>query len=88
MIGGPAEYVWHPPQKFRDRVWLHVALFALTVLSTTFWGGLHYEAFASDFGVRHVALGGGALLVRGLWYTCTILAILGCHELGHCQRLV
>jgi len=83
MIGGPAEYVWHPPQKFRDRVWLHVALFALTVLSTTFWGGLHYEAFASDFGVRHVALGGGALLVRGLWYTCTILAILGCHELGH-----
>jgi membrane-associated protease RseP (regulator of RpoE activity) len=83
MIGGPAEYVWHPPQKFRDRVWLHVALFVLTVLSTTFWGGLHYEAFASDFGVRHVALGGGALLVRGLWYTCTILAILGCHELGH-----
>jgi membrane-associated protease RseP (regulator of RpoE activity) len=83
MIGGPAEYVWHPPQKFRDRVWLHVALFALTILSTTFWGGLHYEAFASDFGVRHVTLGGGALLVRGLWYTCTILAILGCHELGH-----
>ena len=24
-----------------------------------------------------------ALLVRGLWYSATILAILGCHELGH-----
>ena len=23
------------------------------------------------------------LLVRGLWYSVTILAILGCHELGH-----
>src|SRR5690242_21551655 len=23
------------------------------------------------------------LLVRGLWYSGTILAILGCHELGH-----
>ena len=24
-----------------------------------------------------------ALLLRGLWYSGTILAILGCHELGH-----
>ena len=24
-----------------------------------------------------------ALLLRGLWYSATILTILGCHELGH-----
>ncbi|HUK34162.1 MAG TPA: site-2 protease family protein [Vicinamibacterales bacterium] len=51
------ESVWHPPQKFQDREWLHVLLFVLTVASTT--------------------------LVGGWLYSATILAILGCHELGH-----
>ena len=83
FVGGPPEYVWHPPRKFRDRVWVHVVLFLATVLSTTIIGELHYAGFITDFAVRPLTLTGGALLVRGLWYSGTILAILGCHELGH-----
>jgi membrane-associated protease RseP (regulator of RpoE activity) len=76
--------VWQPRPKFQDRVWLHVLLFALTIASTTLVGAGHYASFLDDFS------GGGpppmpfaALMVRGLWYSGTILAILGCHELGH-----
>jgi membrane-associated protease RseP (regulator of RpoE activity) len=43
----------------------------------------HYESFASDFGANPMSLGWSTLVVRGLWYSGTILAILGCHELGH-----
>jgi membrane-associated protease RseP (regulator of RpoE activity) len=83
FVGGPPEYVWHPPRKFRDRVWVHVVLFLATVLSTTIIGELHYAGFITDFAVRPLTLAGGQLFVRGLWYSATILAILGCHELGH-----
>ena len=79
----PLEYIWQPPPKFRDRVWLHVLLFALTLVTTTLAGEGHYLSFATDFGVRRLSLSEGQLLIRGLWYSATILAILGCHELGH-----
>ena len=75
---------WQPRPKFQDRVWLHVLLFALTIASTTVVGAEHYAGFIDDF--RHSAslpMPFGALLVRGLYYSITILAILGCHELGH-----
>ena len=81
--GAPEYYVWHPPRKFRDRVWLHVLLLGITVLSTTFVGQLHYASFISDFGTSRITLSGTQLLLRGAWYSGTILAILGCHELGH-----
>jgi membrane-associated protease RseP (regulator of RpoE activity) len=65
-------------------VWLHILLLVLTIASTTLVGAGHYASFLDDFS------GGGtptmpftALLLRGLWYSGTILAILGCHELGH-----
>jgi membrane-associated protease RseP (regulator of RpoE activity) len=77
---------WRPAPKFQDRVWRHVLLFALTIASTTLAGANTYLAFIGDF---TLPAGGGlpmpfpALLLRGLWYSVTILAILGCHELGH-----
>jgi len=37
----------------------------------------------NSFGAHPVTWGFTALLIRGLWYSATILAILGCHELGH-----
>jgi membrane-associated protease RseP (regulator of RpoE activity) len=83
LVGAPVEYVWHPPQKFRDRIWLHVGLLIATVLSTTFVGELHYAGFITDFGVHRIELSSGALFLRGAWYSGTIPAILGCHELGH-----
>ncbi len=75
--------MWMPHQKFRDRVWLHALLFVLTIASTTFVGAENYWSFLSDFGGRTIPLHLGSLLLRGLWYSGTILAILGCHELGH-----
>ena len=80
----PPQVVWQPRQKFRDRVWLHVVLFLLTVAMTTWVGADQYVAFLSDFTPpARLPLPIGALLVRGFWYSGTILTILGCHELGH-----
>ena len=58
-------------------------LLVLTLLTTTTVGASHWMAFRSDFGARPVAASLGALSVRGLWYSLTLLAILGAHELGH-----
>jgi membrane-associated protease RseP (regulator of RpoE activity) len=77
------EFFWLPRPKFQDRRWLHLLLLILTIGTTTFVGSLHYESFATDFGAHHLPVQGFALLARGLWYSATILAILGCHELGH-----
>ncbi len=70
-------------QKFRDRTSLHVGLFFLTLLTTTGVGAGHYAAFLSDFAAGPVGMSTGQLLIRGFWYSGTILLILGAHELGH-----
>ena len=76
--------VWQLRSKFQDRVWLHVLLFALTIATTTLAGAGHYVTFLDDFrGSGALPMPFVALLVRGFWYSGTILAILGCHELGH-----
>ncbi len=76
--------VWQPSPKFQDRVWLHVLLFVLTIATTTLVGAGHYASYLDDFsGSGGLPMPFPALLVRGLWYSGTILAILGCHELGH-----
>jgi membrane-associated protease RseP (regulator of RpoE activity) len=81
----PTPFVdWQPTPKFRDRVWLHGLLFTLTVASTTLVGAGHYASFLGDFsGARGLPMPFAALFLRGFWYSGTILAILGCHELGH-----
>jgi membrane-associated protease RseP (regulator of RpoE activity) len=79
----PPAYVWQPRPKFQDRVWLHVLLLLLTIVSTTVAGVGHYVSFQSDFQPSIDLAFTSALLFRGLWYSGTILAILGCHELGH-----
>jgi membrane-associated protease RseP (regulator of RpoE activity) len=75
---------WQPRSKFRDRVWVHVVLLVLTIVVTTWVGAEQYVAYLSDFQpLRELPMSIGALAVRGLWYSATILLILGCHELGH-----
>jgi membrane-associated protease RseP (regulator of RpoE activity) len=76
-------FVWQPRPKFRDRVWLHVLLFVVTIATTTFVGAEHYASFLSDFTNLRLRLSTTGLLLRGFWYSGTILAILGCHEMGH-----
>ena len=74
-----------PIRKFQGRKWLHALLFLLTLFTTTYVGALHYLSYASDFGRRNAH----ANLVDGLWYSLTIIAILGAHEMGHyvmCRR--
>jgi membrane-associated protease RseP (regulator of RpoE activity) len=71
-----------PEPRPTQRVWLHVLLFVLTVASTTGVGALHYAGFLSAFGPETPPFTPG-LLLGGLWYSATILAILGCHEMGH-----
>jgi hypothetical protein len=66
----------------RDRLWVHVLLFLATLLSTTFVGLDHYLGWLADFRKLQVQFT-WPLLVNGLWYSLTILAILGAHEFGH-----
>jgi membrane-associated protease RseP (regulator of RpoE activity) len=79
----PAPYSPAPRAKFRDRLWVHRLLLALTIITTTFAGVDMYVAYIADFRAIRFAMPGAALLLRGLWYSGTILAILGSHEMGH-----
>jgi membrane-associated protease RseP (regulator of RpoE activity) len=70
-----------PRQRFQDRYWLHILLFLLTLASTTLLGAGQYASFQTPFG-EPITLE-LSLLLGGLWYSLTILAILGAHEMGH-----
>jgi membrane-associated protease RseP (regulator of RpoE activity) len=75
---------WPVRQKFQDRRWRHALLLALTILSTTYVGAIHYLSFQADIGAVPSSLRlGWSFFLHGLWYSVTVLSILGCHELGH-----
>ena len=65
------------------RSWRHIVLFLLTVATTTLVGADHFFSFYRDFGNRAADMTGSALILNGLWYSVSILGILGCHEMGH-----
>jgi len=67
-------------QQRRERTWLHAALFLATVLTTMFWGRMHYAGFLANFSSSDFP---EVAWIHGAWYSWTILAILGTHELGH-----
>jgi hypothetical protein len=78
--------VWPPaaaPPQPRQRIGRHIVLFVLTVVMTTLVGGAHYAAFANDFGAGSLPDSSAAFYASGLWYSLSILAILGAHEFGH-----
>lgn len=67
------------PARRRPRRWVPYALLAATVVTTTFFGHGMYEAFSA----RATDAAVSASWAQGAWYSLTILAILGTHELGH-----
>ena len=81
----PGEPNGPPPVALRRREpWFrYVLLFLLTFASTTWIGGFHYLAFYLGFGGGPDPFTMPELLLRGLWYSVPVLAILGCHEMGH-----
>ncbi len=81
--GDPFQYVYRPRPRFQHVWWKHIVLFSLTLITTTLVGAMRYAGFLSDFGRVSVPDGFASLLVHGLWYSGTILAILGAHEMGH-----
>ena len=83
VLAMPPPFGWQPRPKFQDRVRLHVLLLGLTLLTTTLAGANLYGAFLSGFRETALTLPLWTLLIHGLWYSGTIIAILGCHELGH-----
>jgi hypothetical protein len=69
-----------------DRPWVHAVLLLLTIASTTAVGSLHYLSFQSGFNggvTMPVDMGRWTFYLPGLWYSATVLGILGFHEMGH-----
>jgi len=87
--GEPRFYPIAPPPvpvRTRDRVWVHIVLLLLTIVSTTVMGAFHYFSFTVGFQSGNVVnpdLSSWSFYVKGLWYSATVLGILGCHEMGH-----
>jgi membrane-associated protease RseP (regulator of RpoE activity) len=83
----PSDRYYVPPaaaaRRQRDRPWKHAVLLLLTLLTTTMVGGTHYAAFYLNFSQAQLPLSSFEFYLNGLWYSLPILAILGCHELGH-----
>ena len=73
------------------RIGVQIALLAATLFTTSWAGGCQYAVFQHSF--VDVQRGGPVITMpmfldpvfylHGLWYSLTILAILGCHEMGH-----
>jgi membrane-associated protease RseP (regulator of RpoE activity) len=82
-----SERYYIPPvpvvRRQRDRPWKHVLLLLLTLVTTTMVGGTHYASFYLNFSQTPLSLSSLEFYLNGLWYSLSILAILGCHELGH-----
>ncbi len=70
-----------PPPPRPPRWWLHGLLFALTLASSTFCGGLYYGWLPSPDLLDRVT--DPRLVVEGLKFSLPLMTILLAHELGH-----
>jgi membrane-associated protease RseP (regulator of RpoE activity) len=89
VADAPVVHAPGPRRRFQHVWWKHIALFLLTLVTTTLVGEYRYLAFLSEFGRMRVNLTEWSALLHGFWYSATILAILGAHEMGHylaCRR--
>lgn len=75
-------YAIPPPPRFQHRYWVHALWLLVTIVTTTLAGAGHYYAFLAGFSGSGPGLT-WQLLWGACWYSGTILAILGAHEMGH-----
>ena len=61
----------------------HIVLFILTFVTTTLAGTFFYGSYASELGNALPSLSLTTLLLHGMSYSGSVLAILGAHEFGH-----
>ena len=86
LAGDPFHYVYRPRPRFQHVWWKHILLFVMTLVTTTIVGADRYLGFAYDsVEAANAAIAASRLsvLLHGFWYSGTILAILGAHEMGH-----
>ncbi|NQV74394.1 site-2 protease family protein [bacterium] len=76
------------PHSVKDRYWLHITLFLLT-LGTTTWSGaemagrfLLYEAASPWFSMGSIVVS-APFIIDGLLFSCSLLLFLTVHEFGH-----
>jgi len=81
----PGEVPFAPMPQGRGHVHrvVYLVLFLLTLVTTTLSGMAHWASFASDFGRIEPQLTTVELVRSGLWYSLSVLLILGAHEFGH-----
>jgi membrane-associated protease RseP (regulator of RpoE activity) len=82
--GEPFQYVFQPRVRFQHTWWKHILLFVITLATTTLAGAIRYAGFVASEGDQLLSLlAQPSVLLGGFWYSGTILAILGAHEMGH-----
>lgn len=81
---GPAAGAFASPD-YRPRWWLHVLLFAATLLSTSFIGAVSWTGVPPEVARLGVveALLDPRLYIAGFPFSLPLMTILLCHELGH-----
>ena len=79
----PPQPIVVPVPAKREPVRRYVLLFVLTFASTTLVGEMHYLSFHLGFSSGPNPFAWWESLILGLWYSVPVLAILGCHEMGH-----
>ena len=86
------QYVPQPLPPPHGKLWVQLLLFALTLATTTLVGAENYAFFTLEYSQIAALLKSDLLenairerfsYASGLWYSLTILGILGCHEMGH-----
>lgn len=87
----PPPHAFGPPSPRRVRWPVHALWLAATFVTTTFFGGWHDVGFIADFGQPPPPISPSEpqFWLGGLWFSLSVLAILGAHEAGHylaCRR--
>ena len=84
------DFVPKPLPPPHGRLSVQIGLLVLTFVTTTVAGTMHYFGFATADDESAIirseavrAFSNPAYYLNGLWYSLTILGILGCHEMGH-----